>query len=297
MLLARRSGAELTLVRAVPVSDGPTRPWPGDQHWLGQQHQATRLRTQEARALARAKNADEQTYLQQVGDDLVRQGIVVDTHLEMGDPAEVLLETSAEVQADLIVLSTHGRSGLGRLLFGSVAEAVLARSPVPIFLARAGQPDCTPELSAGGAHLLVPLDGSARAEAALPFAGALARLLAADLSLVEVVGTVPILLDPDGVALSYPLTAPVSDGKASAAAYLESVAARLRAAGLTATTRARIGRPADGIIAAEEETGAALVVMATHGHTGLVDALLGSVARDVLRAGSRPVVLVPRLNC
>jgi nucleotide-binding universal stress UspA family protein len=64
----------------------------------------------------------------------------VETRLERGDPASEILRTADEFGADLIVMGTHGRSGLGRLLMGSVAEAVLREAPSPVLIARSALP-------------------------------------------------------------------------------------------------------------------------------------------------------------
>ena len=87
--------------------------------------------------------------------------------------------TEIDVQsADLVVMCTHGRSGLGRWIFGSVAEEVLAHSPVPVLLVRPTGTPVTLSAEPGKFRLLVPLDGSAFAEAALPHAAKLAQALA-----------------------------------------------------------------------------------------------------------------------
>ena len=78
-------------------------------------------------------------YLTSVADDLIRQGLRVKTLVRVGPPAEQIVEAAREVAADLIAMTTHGRSGLGRLFFGSVAEAVLQRAPVPLFLMRVSE--------------------------------------------------------------------------------------------------------------------------------------------------------------
>jgi nucleotide-binding universal stress UspA family protein len=75
-------------------------------------------------------------YLKRHADDLSASGLAVRTAVRIGDPAAEIIRGAREFQADLIAMTTHGRSGLSRLIFGSVAEAVLRRASVPVFLTR-----------------------------------------------------------------------------------------------------------------------------------------------------------------
>jgi len=211
-----------------------------------------------------------------------------------GHPADEILAAVRQYDADSIVMATHGRTGLAHLLYGSVAEAVLARSPVPVFVvhARPGEAAAAPFNSAS-ARIMVPLDGSAFAEAVLPAA-------------LEIVGDAGELIltsvaeppdhverDEHGHVLAY-LDQQEEGITRDTVEYLRGVAARLRRQrpGLQVMLDVRIGDPAAGIAIAEVARGADLVVMATHGLTGLRRALKGSVAGAVLATGSVPVLLV-----
>ena len=96
-----------------------------------------------------------------------------------------IVATAAELGVDLIVMSTHGRGGLGRLYYGSVADEVLRGSPVPVLLVHASSRIVPP--AASGSRVVVPLDGSAFGEVAIEQAVDLARTVAADLVLLRVV--------------------------------------------------------------------------------------------------------------
>ena len=76
-------------------------------------------------------------YLAAAARRLRDRGLVVETVVSQGDPAKALLHEAQTRDVDLILLGTHGRSGLGRWIYGSVAEAVLGHSSVPVLLARA----------------------------------------------------------------------------------------------------------------------------------------------------------------
>jgi len=82
----------------------------------------------------RRREAEE--YLAPIAVELGAKGVRVTRMVRRGEPAEEILVGARAAGADLIAMTTHGRSGLGRLLFGSVAEAVLRRSDIPVFLMR-----------------------------------------------------------------------------------------------------------------------------------------------------------------
>ena len=88
--------------------------------------------------------AEAERYLTSVAGDLTREGVRVQTLVRVGTPAEQIVEAAREGSADLIAMTTHGRSGLGRLFFGSVAEAVLHQSPIPMFLMRVTEVELSP---------------------------------------------------------------------------------------------------------------------------------------------------------
>ena len=80
--------------------------------------------------------ADAREYLAPLAEDLRARGVRVRTEVRHGEPVDEIVDCAREAGADLIAMTTHGRSGLGRLLFGSVAEAVLRQAEIPVFLMR-----------------------------------------------------------------------------------------------------------------------------------------------------------------
>jgi len=270
--LARATDATLVLTRVVPPTVDPGID-PG---------------------LVVAAIADAEAYLAAVARRIPARGkpIAIETAVTAGYPAETLLEESQLRHCDLILLTTHGRSGLGRLLYGSVAESVLARSDVPVLLVRAsgGIADQAPH--AALPRLLVPLDGSRFAEAALPVASDLARALASELQVIRVVPppTAWSRAESDGVQSVAEEAA--DEDEYAAAEYLDFVVESLRGGGIHATRAVWVDRPAPGIAAAATALGSELIVMATHGRTGLARALLGSVALAVLHHVGVPILFV-----
>jgi nucleotide-binding universal stress UspA family protein len=85
--------------------------------------------------------ADAAGYVADVAARLRAEGFDVEPEVRVGDPATVVLDASRQLGTDLIAMTTHGRSGVGRLVFGSVAEQVLRESRAPVFLVRMTEED------------------------------------------------------------------------------------------------------------------------------------------------------------
>jgi nucleotide-binding universal stress UspA family protein len=249
--LAAATDASLVLVRAVVERSMPGRG--GQQRLVDAMHETDR-------------------YLEAFADPLRARGFVCETATCYGQPAACVLEAARTHQADLIVMASHARVGAGRWLFGSVAEAIVARSPVPVLVQRSSQSLSGKVFTGEDLQIMVPLDGTAFAEAALEPAAGLAEDLQAHLVLVRVED------DPRSIA--------------DALQYLPRVQERVAAQHprLVVDSDIRVGEPALGIEEAVAERGKALVVLATHGRTGLSRSLLGSTAGKVLLTSDVPVV-------
>jgi nucleotide-binding universal stress UspA family protein len=257
--LARAASALLALVRVIPR----TRP---------------------------SATADAQGYLRAIRDDLEQDGVSVDTAVRVGEPATEILAEGRRHHADLIVIATHARSGRARWVEGSVAEAVLAGTPVPLLLLRTARQVASPEPLLHHPRVLVPLDGSSFSEAALPVASELAALLQGELMLFQAVTDWDELVAAN-VALSRD-QAGLTAAEDRAQRYLQGVAARLAGDGAPPATVVAHDRPARAIAQAAASREAALIVMATHGQSGLARELPGSVAALTLRETSTPLLLV-----
>jgi nucleotide-binding universal stress UspA family protein len=270
--LAAERGGRLVLMRAALA------PPPSGLDWERQQ-------------LATMEEAT--AYLSDVAQKVATR-VPVTTAPLYGHAAVTILAAVEQFDADSIIMATHGRTGLAHLLHGSVAEAVLTGSPVPVFVvyARPGEA-AAPPFNSASARIMVPLDGSAFAEAALP--AALEIVGAAGELVLCSVAEEPDHVERDdrGRVLAY-LDQQEEAIKRDTLDYLRRIEAQLKQQrpDLRVTLDVRIGDPAAGIAMAEIACGADLVVMATHGRTGIRRAVLGSVAGRVLTAGSVPVLLV-----
>ena len=205
-----------------------------------------------------------------------------------GDPAARIVREAEQWHTELIVMSTHGRGGLGRLVRGSVADAVLRASSVPVLLVPAR---CGAVRGLVGDVVLAPVDGSAFAEVALGRAAELARELCAPLVVLHAVHYPPTPVE--GLA---PTFAMIDELMADGRAYVDGLVAQVRRAGVDARGEVVVGLPAGVILDRAERLNAAAVVMATHGRGGLSRLAFGSVADEVLRHVRRPLLLLRPLG-
>ena len=205
-----------------------------------------------------------------------------------------ILDAVDRHHADLIVMSTHGRSGVGRMVYGSVTDQVLHRATVPVMVVPSivDQPWSSDRpLSA-----LVSLDGSELAEEALEAIQTLTTTGEAQLTLLRVVE--PPTYPGYGDGYAYVPFDEEADVATAAKTYLEQQVSLLRGRGWQVHGEVTVGHPAGAIAAIAREQHADLVVMATHGHGGLSRLLLGSTATAVLRQTTVPLLLMrPRPPC
>ncbi|MBN2187694.1 MAG: universal stress protein [Dehalococcoidia bacterium] len=227
------------------------------------------------------------------GDKVVQ----VRGEVAVGSPDEEILRCATENDVDLILMATHGRSGIRRLVLGSVAEKVLHASNVPVWLVRPGTPEEIVYHRWPGRTMLVPLDGSQLAEAVLPHVEALSMQQGTDrvdVILLRVYSrpTPPPVNEYTTAALDEYMQMETARRKEAAEEYLGQIENQLRDKGLVVRSEVLEGRPADEIIGYANANPCNLIVMSTHARSGLHQAIRGSVAAKVLQKADSPVVLV-----
>lgn len=229
---------------------------------------AARIAAARQRAAVREAEQD----LSVIAERIRAEGIDVATRVEQRDAARAILQTATEVQADLIVMATHGRPAPLRAVLGSVAEEVLRRSRAPLLLI---PPHCQKPWPEGEPLCaLVALDGSPLAEHALGPAVSLAAALDAELLLLR-------------VAVDEAL--PIGETEEQ---YLERVRKSLQDRLARVRVMATTGSPSDRILEVARQEPAHVIAMATHGRSGIARLLMGSVTTDVLHRSDVPVLLV-----
>jgi nucleotide-binding universal stress UspA family protein len=203
-----------------------------------------------------------------IGTRLETKPIEVRGELVEGYPAEVILRYAEENEVDLIALATHGYSGLKRWGIGSVASKVLSASKIPIWLIRAGITEEKPYDEWPSTTLLVPLDGSELAESVLPHIEILAKQRS----------TKPVEVVLLRVAESP--TMPSYFGP------------QLKNSDVSVRSEVLEGKTSDEIINFATKNPFTIIVMATHGRSGLGRLVYGSVAATLLNSVTCPILLI-----
>lgn len=228
-------------------------------------------------------------YLTRIRANMCRTFKDVKWHIrvEEGDAASMIVDVAQEENADLIVMSTHGRSGVGRWLLGSVTEKVLRHAHCPVLAVRSKQPL---------QKILITLDGSELAEESIPFSIALAKAFDANVTLLQVQPNAP-LLDIEAAtsldAYEYGLGQRyMQDFFEDANTYLEAIWHKWQKEGISINTAVREGNPAKAILEFARLNEVDLICMTTHGRTGLRRWTYGSVTEKVLRSSECATLIV-----
>jgi nucleotide-binding universal stress UspA family protein len=307
--LARRSGAPITLVNVVePSGSLPDPPYADDLPPV-EERPATQAERQFAASLPVGMNpghpgmseddfeeatsalTEAEHYLSYVGDSI--QDAHVEKMVIYGSPVNEILRLGQHQDGDsggrpVIVMASHGRSGLGRVLLGSVSLKVAEQVPCPMFLVRALQtrPPSIDDIDLN--RVLVALDGSDFSEAVIDPTRQLLGRDGTKMHLLRVV-------EQERNWVTGSAEARDDDGRSErdiAEQYVSSMADRLRTRGYQVEWDVVEGSPADRINSVADDVGAGVIAMATHGYSGLKRLTIGSVAEDVLHKARRPLLLV-----
>ena len=224
-----------------------------------------------------------------------RMGASLTSIILNGPAASSLVQHVRDIGADLVVMTTHGRSGIERAWLGSVADEVIRSAEVPVIVLRPRTDGTFPAFDLR--EILVPLDGSALAETAIGPAAVLAKLWDAEMSLVQMV--YPVLFTPDAVlpfAGAYDEEVTAREWEL-AKDYVRDLSGTLRTKGIRASGTALVAsRPvAESLIDLAQPARVSLVALATHGRGGLRRLVLGSVADKVVRGAQVPILVIPAL--
>ena len=209
-----------------------------------------------------------------------------------GPVVATLAEYARDTRVDLVIMTTHGRSGLERAWLGSVADQLIRTLEVPV-LALPGFPKVEPSGIEAIPEITVPLDGSPLGEAVLEPVARMARLWRARVSLVRIVHAVLIGTDP-ALPLSTSYDEELTNLERDAAqTYLDKVSEWLRGQGVeTRVTVILGGAVAKTLLEFARWESAGMIALATHGRGGLARVALGSVADKLIRAAETPVLVV-----
>lgn len=209
------------------------------------------------------------------------------TALEDGPIADVLEAYSSRVSPDLIVISSHGRHGIARLSLGSVTDSLIRKAHVPILVVKPELSYLNPRAAERFGQMIIPLDGSVLAEEVLEPALRLAKLEQTEVVLLQVLSAQDEEISTEQARAWW------EDSLPMAHAYLNRIAALVRAQGLMVSTDIIVGTSvAEAIASFAKSRRAQLIAIATHGRSGLRRAVRGSVADELMRNGSTSLLVL-----
>jgi len=244
-------------------------------------------------------------YIEKSADEIIKRldknaAIKVNSKMTRGNPADKIVRYAQKNKTDIIIMATHGRSGISRWAMGSVAYKVMRSVKIPICLVRAGIDEETIRRKAKGRVIIVPLDGSKKAESVLPYVKALVQQYEKDD--IEAV-LLRICAKPE-ISSDYPYSMPMSweehveqeniKCKLVAGVYLAEIAKQFKDNGIKVRAELPIGNPAEEIIKYDAQSDSRVIIMSTHGRSGISRWAYGSVAESVMLGTQTPVIMVGR---
>jgi nucleotide-binding universal stress UspA family protein len=227
---------------------------------------------------AQARMDETQRALEQMGVIEVHQILT-----ETLQPPEAIVRATRDLDADLVVMATHGRRGFKHALLGSVTERTLRSCSIPVLSVKGHGLVETPLR-----RILVATDFSSHANLALSVAISLARRSDAQLDIVHVLDESPAYVR----YLSNEVATFENQARAIADERLDQLGAKVKGMNLPVTTHLETGIPGEILAAEADRLGADLIVMGTHGHTGFTHMTLGSVAEATLRLAPCSVLTI-----
>ncbi|MCK4314400.1 MAG: universal stress protein [Anaerolineae bacterium] len=277
MAVARACGAQVTLLRVLerPQTTGPTRSVdPLDWH----------IRKAEARA-----------YLDGLSARLQETGLRTESTLLEGQAAERIVEFVRSHDVSLIILSSHGQSGLSDWNVSSIVQKIILRAYVPVMIVRAYQPIAGDLTGLRYRHMLIPLDGSQRAECALPLATTLSRSHGSELLLVHVVCRPEMVCRAPPTQEDIELVNRLTErNRLEATRCLENLRSRLP---LAVQTRVLVSdNTAATLHRLVKQENVDLVVLSAHGCSGRTEWPYGSLVVNFIAYGNTPLLIVQDLS-
>jgi nucleotide-binding universal stress UspA family protein len=229
-----------------------------------------------------------EAYLSRLAGEYRDRAVRTEYYVAAGPVAQAIDVLISELDVDLLVMSTHGRSGISRFMLGSNASAVIQRLRRPVLLLR---PQALADGSLPVIHkVLVTLDGSSFAERVLPWMQQVSTATGAEALLLAV----PEVPEPSLYgAMADAVDELREQAEANARRYLERTAASLRSLGMPVRPLVEGSRPATAILDVAEREQVDLIMLATHGRGGMDRLMLGSVADRVVHHSRCPVLLIP----
>jgi nucleotide-binding universal stress UspA family protein len=275
----RRYGGVLHLVHVIDVSTLSTGGGGGRGYWLPKDEYDQVVESMRTHAESR---------LEQLRERLEGEGFKVLYHIAHGNPAQEILDLAEELECGLVVIATHGRTGFDHAVFGSVCEKVVRKASMPVLSIKHPEHEFVDEgdLAIHVRRVLYPTDFSDFAREGLSYALSVCRDFDATLYLMhaaEIPPGLPDFLPHTAASVGADLEEHTREALELVKEQCEGVAVELVSA---------VGVPYREIIQAARASDADLVVLPTHGRSGLAHVLFGGVSDKVVRLAPCPVLTI-----
>ena len=242
--------------------------------------------TEEGQACRLYINAE----VEQLEGSLAGSAATLKTVVLFGKPAEQILRHAEVNKVDLIIMSSHGRSGIMPWSLGSTVDKVFKKVGIPLIVVRAKEP---PEEARLFSRIVVPLDGSERSSAVLPYIRELAKILPCEVFPIQVVEAGRHVRTIGGLDYIRFRERAISSTKAAVEKYLEGVCTDLALTKAKVSYEVRAGDAAREILKFADEKGCTLIAISSHGHSGIQAWAMGSVTSKIVEVSKQSVWLVP----
>ncbi|MDD4984289.1 MAG: universal stress protein [Dehalococcoidales bacterium] len=212
----------------------------------------------------------------------------VQTKVLVGNPALEIVGFASKEKISIIVMASRGSSGEGPWLLGHIAAKILRTTDRPVLLIRTSASDTALEQKKLIRKILVPLDGSKAGESALCYAERLAKIMSAEIVLIEV-------FEPMGSIGSSGIYYTVRDDEAvrrTLISYLDTIAQPIKEQGINVSSVVDFGNPASQIMKYAEENSVDLITISSHGRSGVGRWVFGNVTDKILHTGDVAVLVV-----
>jgi len=237
-----------------------------------------------------------ESYLDNIAKDLKMQGITASPVIAYGDTADQIIDFADANKTDLIIMSTHGHAGIKRWVLGSIAQKVLQGTNIPVLLVKSKAPEIP---LVEFRKVLLPLDGSAFAEIAISHVKELAEGSETEVVLLQVTEPPPPIADAppgwaDGVPLNWADYADklIAQMRGQALQYLEKVKTTFEDKGIKIRSHVAVGKATEKIMHVAQGENVDLIVMGTHGRSGISRWVHGSVASGIEAESLQPLLLI-----
>jgi nucleotide-binding universal stress UspA family protein len=228
--------------------------------------------------------------------NLAGQGNIIKTELIMGSPGDKILAYAQSEKVNLIVMSSHGRSGVMLWPIGSTVDKVLRRTGVPLIIVKVKEAQgANPQMDTFK-RILVPLDGSELGARVVPYVAEIAGKFGSEVILFQVIETAKHVHSLGRID-----TVPFMEGEMSslekrAVEFLEQKSRKFAESKAKVSTVVKAGNVAEEIIKYAGENNCSLIALASHGHSGFESWIIGSVTSKILNAGKKSLLFVPAIE-